>query len=104
MAFLAVSFSMNNPSIKPFSEGAIVSAFTVLLVPVMDVARVMWIRFKQGKPLFSADRNHLHHKLLDMGVSFRFTMIYIILLAVFFCVFNTIGVQLISNNIVLALD
>lgn len=104
IAFLAVSFSMNNDSIKPFFEGAIVSAFTVLWVPILDVARVMWVRYRNGNPLFKADRNHLHHKFLDMGFSYRSTMIYIILVAVFFSVFNIVGVQFISNNIVLALD
>lgn len=104
IAFLAVSFSMNNAGIKPFFDGAIVSAFTVLWVPILDVARVMWVRFKERRPLFQADRSHLHHKFLDMGFSYRMTMIYILLLAVVISVFNIICVQLISNNIVLALD
>ncbi|WP_118197080.1 MraY family glycosyltransferase [Albibacterium indicum] len=104
IAFLAVSFSMNNPGVKPFFEGAIVSAFTTLMVPVLDVARVMWVRFRNGKPVFEADRNHIHHKFLDLGISHRMTMVYIIAIAVFFSVFNIVTVQFISNNIVLALD
>jgi UDP-GlcNAc:undecaprenyl-phosphate GlcNAc-1-phosphate transferase len=104
IAFLAISFSMNNQDIKPFSEGAIVAAFTTLMVPVLDVARVMWVRFRNGKSVFEADRNHIHHKFLDLGFSHRVTMIYIILLAMFFSAFNIISVQFISNNIVLALD
>lgn len=104
IAFLAISFSMNNQDIKPFSEGAIVSAFTTLMVPVMDVARVMWVRFRNGKPIFEPDRNHIHHKFLDLGFSHRVTMIYILLLALFFSIFNIVSVQFISNNIVLAID
>lgn len=104
IAFLAISFSMNNQGIKPFFEGAIVSAFTTLMVPVLDVARVMWVRYRNGKSVFEADRNHIHHKFLDLGISHRVTMIYIILLALFFSVFNIVSVQFISNNIVLALD
>lgn len=104
IAFLAISFSMNNKDIKPFFEGAIVSAFATLMIPVLDVLRVMWVRFKQGAPVFKADRNHIHHKLLDLGISHRVTMVLIILLAVFFSVFNIVSVQYISNNIVLALD
>ena len=104
IAFLAISFSMNNKNIKPFSEGAIVAAFTTLMVPVLDVARVMWVRFRNNKPIFGADRNHIHHKFLDFGFSHRVTMIYIVLLALFFSVFNIVSVQFISNNIVLALD
>lgn len=104
IAFLAVSFSMNNPDVKPFFEGAIVSAFTTLMVPVLDVARVMWVRFRSGKSVFEADRNHIHHKFLDLGVSHHLTMVYIIAIAVFFSIFNIVMVQFISNNIVLALD
>ena len=104
IAFLAISFAMNNHDIKPFFEGAIVTAFTTLLVPVLDVARVMWVRFKNGRSVFEADRNHIHHRFLDLGFSHRVTMVNIILIALFFCVFNTLSVQFISNNIVLALD
>jgi len=104
IAFLAVSFSMNNPDVKPFFEGAIVSAFTTLMVPVLDVARVMWVRFRAGRSVFEPDRSHIHHKFLDLGYSHRATMIWIILIAIFFSVFNIVSVQYISNNIVLALD
>ncbi|PVH25843.1 MraY family glycosyltransferase [Sphingobacterium corticibacter] len=104
MSFLSVSYAMNNPHIQPFSEGAIVVAFTVLIVPVMDVARVMLVRLRLGTPVFRADRSHIHHKLLDLGMSHQKAMITIISLAGFFCIFNAIAVQLISNNIVLAAD
>jgi len=104
IAFLAVSFSMNNHNIKPFSEGAIVAAFTTLIVPVLDVGRVMFVRLRNGKSVFEPDRGHIHHKFLDLGLSHRTAMLYIILLALFFSVFNIISVQYISNNIVLLLD
>ena len=35
MAFLAISYAMNNPLIKPFSEGAIVVSFATLIVPLL---------------------------------------------------------------------
>lgn len=104
IAFLAISFSMNDQNIKPFFNGAIVSAFSTLIVPVLDVARVMWVRYRNGKSVFEADRNHIHHKFLDLGLSHRMSMVYIILLSLFFSVFNIVGVELISNNVVLALD
>jgi len=104
IAFLAISFSMNNKDITPFFEGAIVTAFTTLLVPVLDVARVIWVRFRNGRSIFEADRNHIHHRFLALGFSHRVTMVNIILIALFFCIFNTLSVQYISNNIVLMLD
>lgn len=104
MAFLAISYAMNNEYIKPFTEGAVLVAFSVLIVPVLDVARVMYIRWRKGMPLFKPDRNHLHHKLLKAGFTPYGSVGAILLLVVFFCVFNIIGVNIMSNNIVLAMD
>lgn len=41
----------------------------VLFIPIFDVSRVMTYRFLTGKNVFSADRNHSHHILLDKGCS-----------------------------------
>lgn len=104
MAFLAISFAMDNKSIKPFSEGAIVVALSTLIVPVFDVARVIIVRWFNKLPLFRADRSHLHHKLLRSGMSHQTAMMTIVGLSLFFCLFNILMVQYISNNIVVALD
>lgn len=104
IAFLAISFAMNNPGIKPFSEGAIVVAFSTLIVPVFDVARVMFVRFMIDQPVFKPDRNHLHHKFLRSGMSHHQAMIAIQILAFAFCLFNIIAVEFISNNIVILCD
>lgn len=104
IAFLVVSFAMNNHYIKPFSGGAIISAASILIVPVFDVARVMIVRWRKGVSMFKPDRNHLHHLLLDAGLSHRTTMVCIILLAVFFCVFNTALSGVINSNLIIVLD
>lgn len=47
---------------------------TLLLVmglPIMDVAWLIWWRWRHNKPLFQGDRNHLHFRLLDKGFSAR---------------------------------
>ncbi len=43
--------------------------FGVLLIPLMDVLRVFCIRISRGYSPFSADRNHIHHLLLNKGFS-----------------------------------
>ncbi|MBB6500982.1 MraY family glycosyltransferase [Pedobacter cryoconitis] len=100
IVFLALSFATNNQAIKPFSDGAIIVAFSPLIIPVLDVARVMCIRWRTGAPLFKPDRNHLHHKLLRAGVSHRNAMISIIALSLGFCVLNIVSVQYMSNNLI----
>lgn len=104
IAFLAISFSMHEVGIKGFSEGAIVVAASVLIVPVFDVARVIAIRFVTRQPLFKPDRNHLHHKLIRSGFSHRNAMISIFIFSAFYALFNLILVQYISNIILLLLN
>jgi len=41
----------------------------VLAVPLVDMARVMFVRKLRGARVFDADREHLHHFLLDRGCS-----------------------------------
>ena len=43
----------------------------VLFVPILDTCRVMMIRLLKGVSMFSADRNHIHHIIIDYGLSHR---------------------------------
>jgi len=40
-------------------------------LPILDVALAVTRRFVSGKPLFDGDRQHIHHKLLKLGLSQR---------------------------------
>ena len=39
-------------------------SFSIILIPLIDTMRVMTIRIKNKKSPFSADNNHIHHRLL----------------------------------------
>jgi UDP-N-acetylmuramyl pentapeptide phosphotransferase/UDP-N-acetylglucosamine-1-phosphate transferase len=41
----------------------------VLFVPILDTCRVMLIRFLKGNSMFKPDRNHIHHIVVDCGLS-----------------------------------
>ncbi len=43
--------------------------FAILIVPLLDFGLAVLRRLRAGKSPFSADRQHLHHRLLDMGHS-----------------------------------
>ena len=43
--------------------------FAVLVVPLLDFGLAVVRRLRAGKSPFTADRKHLHHRLLDMGHS-----------------------------------
>ncbi|WP_229359362.1 glycosyltransferase family 4 protein [Flectobacillus major] len=51
------------------SFSAPILAIVVLIVPIFDTLRVFIVRLKDKKSPFVGDRNHLHHILIDSGLS-----------------------------------
>jgi UDP-GlcNAc:undecaprenyl-phosphate GlcNAc-1-phosphate transferase len=47
----------------------IILPFAILIIPLLDFGLAVFRRVRAGKSPFSADRKHLHHRLLDMGHS-----------------------------------
>lgn len=43
----------------------------ILIIPAFDISRVILIRITKGVPVFSPDRNHIHHVLVDSGLSHK---------------------------------
>lgn len=48
-----------------------VLAMSILSYPLIDTLRVFIIRMRQGRSPFSADKNHIHHRLLAIGLTHR---------------------------------
>ncbi|NIG52765.1 glycosyltransferase family 4 protein [Chitinophaga sp. Cy-1792] len=48
-------------------------AFAILIVPLFDTLRVFTVRMLNGRSPFSADRNHIHHYLLDLKLNHKQT-------------------------------
>ncbi|HVI46261.1 MAG TPA: MraY family glycosyltransferase [Chitinophaga sp.] len=48
-------------------------AVAILIVPLFDTLRVFAVRMLQGRSPFSADRNHIHHYLLDLKLNHKQT-------------------------------
>jgi hypothetical protein len=46
-----------------------VLAMTTLSYPLVDTLRIFTLRVLKGKSPFTADRNHLHHRLLRLGMT-----------------------------------
>ncbi len=46
-----------------------VFAMATLAYPLVDTLRITMLRTLTGKSPFAADRNHLHHQLIDLGFS-----------------------------------
>ena len=50
---------------------------TIVLYPLFDLCRVIYIRLKNNKSPFVADKNHIHHWLINRGLSHFLTTIII---------------------------
>lgn len=69
----------------PTPSFSVSTALWLIAFPLMDMVRVMVWRMRSGKPVFEADRTHLHHLLLR-SASRHSVLVKISILAVFFAV------------------
>ena len=77
---------------------SIVLVYSALIIPVFDVVRVVLFRLRIGQPIFGADRNHIHHRLLDTGLTQHKALGVILFLAIFYIVFNVILDNITGNT------
>ena len=58
--------------------------FAILIVPLFDTLRVVGLRLLSRRSPFCPDRNHIHHFLLDMGLSHRIIALSCVLTNILF--------------------
>ena len=86
-AILIIFNELNIDQSRPFAvESVPAISFGILAYPLIDTIRVMAIRMLQHKSPFSADKNHLHHRLLTLGFSHRSATYTIIVLNILFVI------------------
>ena len=88
LAFLFVKSIAVSPNLMPVSMGRVFLAYSLLIVPTFDVVRVVLHRIRKKKPIFSPDKSHIHHKLMQLGMSQHLALISIILLALLYIIIN----------------
>lgn len=79
ICFLSLKLALFVPLTDPHLPNPLVLAFAPLIVPCFDVVRVYLYRIRHGRNPFVADRNHIHHKLLNAGLRQRTAMLTIVL-------------------------
>jgi len=90
LTYLLIRFTMPNPSDEmgiPVHPNPLI-IFSVVLVPCLDVLNVVFYRIRKGHNPFKPDRNHLHHKLMRLGLSPSRSLIIILLMAILFIALN----------------
>ncbi|MBW4683881.1 MAG: undecaprenyl/decaprenyl-phosphate alpha-N-acetylglucosaminyl 1-phosphate transferase [Komarekiella atlantica HA4396-MV6] len=56
---------------------AVLLPYLILAVPIVDMSAVILARLRRGKSPWVADKRHLHHRLLNAGLSHRLTVLFI---------------------------
>lgn len=76
-------------------------AFAPLILPCFDVMRVVLVRKRQGKNPFVADKNHIHHKFLSLGLSQHQTLALVLLMTALYAALTIWLTQFMNINLVL---
>lgn len=106
LSFFVIRYCMYEPNmlLLTMKSSPVLVSFSVLMVPCLDVVRVVLRRARNKKPLFMPDKTHIHHKFLAMGFSPRKALVTIQLMSACFCVFTIVGIRYLNNTLVFVID
>lgn len=106
LSFFVIRYCMYEPDmlLLTMKSSPVLVSFSVLMVPCLDVVRVVLRRARNKKPLFMPDKTHIHHKFLAMGFSPRKALVTIQLMSACFCVFTIVGIRYLNNTLVFVID
>lgn len=104
LGFLFVKYSMDNQAVMPYNPERMPQALSLLIVPTFDVVRVMSYRLRHHLPLFKADKNHIHHKLMAAGLNQHQALVALMALALMFILINYLLIDLVSFTGVFIID
>jgi UDP-GlcNAc:undecaprenyl-phosphate GlcNAc-1-phosphate transferase len=78
---LLLGFTLAAVSVQGLSKTAALTALVlpllVLAIPLLDTSFVVAKRIKHGRPVYQADRTHLHHRFVNIGFSHRRSVVYL---------------------------
>ena len=69
LSFLAIQYMHYSPHTPKPIDNTLILAISPIIIPMLDVFRVILLRIIKRKHLFIADRSHIHHKLIEVGFS-----------------------------------
>ena len=105
VSFFVVKYCMYYST--PLSDNTIspvLVSFSILMVPCLDVIRVVMRRARNKEALFMPDKTHIHHKFMQMGFTPHQALISILCMAIAFSVFTIVGILYIDQTLVFLID
>lgn len=105
LSFFVLKYCMYEPDmLLTVKNSPVLVSFSVLMVPCLDVVRVVLRRARNKRSLFMPDKTHIHHKFLAMGFSPRRALVTIQLMSACFCAFTIVAIRFIDNTLVFVID
>jgi UDP-N-acetylmuramyl pentapeptide phosphotransferase/UDP-N-acetylglucosamine-1-phosphate transferase len=100
LSFLVIQYCMyQGVKTIPNYSGTINVALSILLVPCLDVIRVVIGRIQRHKSPFLPDKTHIHHRFMAMGFSTRHSLILIQCISLTFIAFTALMVYYFKTNV-----
>lgn len=78
LAYLVIKNQMKGWQDASFDINALLISYSLVIIPTFDVIRVALARLKNGKPMFSPDKTHIHHLFMAAGMTMHQTLISIL--------------------------
>ena len=69
LGLIFASASLLGSQYKSTTAAALLIPFTALSIPISDTLVVIIRRMMKKTPVFKADKKHLHHRLIEMGLT-----------------------------------
>jgi UDP-GlcNAc:undecaprenyl-phosphate/decaprenyl-phosphate GlcNAc-1-phosphate transferase len=101
--FIKLSPFQNQLGDNIFLETGPIMGLSLLFIPLFDTARVFSLRILKGRSPFSPDRNHIHHILLDRGLSHNRVTLYLALASIFIIALSYISCFFFTNTVALCI-
>ncbi len=81
IGYMLATLTITSSYVVPESETLLPALMPLLILslPIFDTLSVIFIRWREHRPIFKGDRRHFSHRLVDLGMSQRGAVIFIYL-------------------------
>ena len=90
LAYLSIKFICDEDKGSFDASERILLCMSLLFVPCIDLFRVVMERLLHGERIFSADKRHIHYKLMSAGIFGRMTLLCVLAVVLVVILINLI--------------
>ena len=90
MAYLGIKYLILSEGDIYVHGNPLLVPYSLFIVPVFDLVRVALTRIIAGQPMFQADKRHIHHILIDIGLTMHQTLATILMMVIVFIIANLV--------------